>query len=99
MVVNKANVDKYISKTAHEIAKRKTKNTKIAESDAEVVTIKTDLISCVSGGGPNVKVVVSTCISSHENRFCQWHLFRYNYQPFNTLVTIYSNTISYDFNL
>jgi len=57
MVVNKANVDKYISKTAHEIAKRKTKNTKIADSDPEVQTIKADLCSCISGGGPNVKVV------------------------------------------
>lgn len=57
MVVNKANVEKYISKTAHEIAKRKTKNTKIAEDDAEVATIKADLCCCVSSGGPHVKVV------------------------------------------
>ncbi|XP_045212487.1 tubulin polymerization-promoting protein family member 3-like isoform X1 [Mercenaria mercenaria] len=57
MVVNKGNVDKYISKTAHEIAKRKTKNTKIAADDPEVATIKDDLCSCISGGGPNVKVV------------------------------------------
>jgi len=57
MAVNKANCDKYITKTAHEIAKRKTKNTKIAVDDAEVETIKADLCSCVSGGGPNVKVV------------------------------------------
>lgn len=57
MVVNKANVDKYIAKTAHEIAKRKTKNTKIAEDDPEVAAIKADLAQCLSSGGPHVKVV------------------------------------------
>lgn len=57
MTLNKANVDKYINKTAHEIAKRKTKNTKIAEDDAEVQTIKANLCNAVCGGGPNVKVV------------------------------------------
>jgi len=60
MIVNKANVDKYVTKTAHEIAKRKTKNNKIADTDPEVQTIKADILSCISGGGPNVKVVVST---------------------------------------
>lgn len=66
MVVNKANVDKYVNKTAHEIAKRKTKNTKIAENDPEVETIKADIISSISGGGPNVKVVVRTSTSGRS---------------------------------
>lgn len=59
MLANKANVDKYLTKTAHEIAKKKTKNTKIAESDPEVTSIKDSLSQAVLGGGPNVKEVVS----------------------------------------
>ncbi|XP_052791030.1 tubulin polymerization-promoting protein family member 2-like [Mya arenaria] len=55
MTVNKANVEKYVQKTAHEVAKRKTKNTKIADNDPEVETIKADMCSCISGGGPQVK--------------------------------------------
>lgn len=58
MVVNKENVNKYVNKTAHEIAKRQ-KGPKIAESDPAVEEIKADVIACISGGGPNVKVVVS----------------------------------------
>ncbi|KAH3872254.1 tubulin polymerization-promoting protein family member 3-like [Dreissena polymorpha] len=82
MVVNKANVDKYITKTAHEIAKKKTKNTKLAENDPEVETIKADLINCVAAGGPHVKVVktsatggvdhltdASQYTGSHKERF------------------------------
>ncbi|KAH3872227.1 tubulin polymerization-promoting protein family member 3-like [Dreissena polymorpha] len=57
MVVNKANVDKYITKTAHEIAKKKTKNTKIAEDDAEVKTLKAEIVQAIKSAGPNVKVV------------------------------------------
>lgn len=59
MLANKANVDKYLSKTAHEIGKKKTKNTKIAESDPEVQSVKEHLSQCVLSGGPNVKEVVS----------------------------------------
>lgn len=68
MTVNKANVDKYVSKTAHEIAKRKTKNNKIADNDPEVVNLKSEIIGHISGGGPNVKVVVSN--DKDENNKC-----------------------------
>jgi len=59
MVTDKANVDKYLSKTAHELGKKKTKNTKIAESDPEVVALKDQLSQCVLASGPKVKEVVS----------------------------------------
>ena len=59
MVVNKANVDKFVHKTAVEIAKRKTKNNKIADDDPAVVEIETEVKKCICGGGPQVKVVVS----------------------------------------
>ncbi|KAL4239268.1 hypothetical protein ACF0H5_000085 [Mactra antiquata] len=57
MVVNKDTCDKYITKTAHEIAKRKTKNPKLAADDAEVKKCKDDICQCIRDGGPNVKVV------------------------------------------
>lgn len=59
MVANKANVDKYMTKTAHEIGKKKTKNARIADSDPEVQGIKDHLTQCIMSGGPNVKEVVS----------------------------------------
>ena len=59
MTVNLANVHKYLHQCAHEIAKRKTQNTKIADDDAEVVKIEADLENCIISGGPQVKEIVS----------------------------------------
>lgn len=82
MTVNTENVEKYLTKTAHEIAKRKTKNNKLPESDVEVQAIKVDLSNCVASGGPHVKVIktsatgnvesltdVSKYTGSHKERF------------------------------
>jgi len=57
MAINKDNCKKFVAKTAHEIAKRKTKNTKIAADDAEVTKINDHLCSLLCGGGPHVKEV------------------------------------------
>lgn len=56
MAINKANCEKYVKKTAHELAKKKTKNMKIDADDEECKKIQEDLC-CLLKGGPNVKEV------------------------------------------
>ena len=59
MVVSNDTVDKYLKKTAHEIAKKKTKNTKIAADDEAVLAISADLEKLLIETDPKVKQVVS----------------------------------------
>ncbi|XP_060560590.1 tubulin polymerization-promoting protein family member 3-like [Ruditapes philippinarum] len=54
MVVNKDNVDKFINKFAHEIAKRKTSNNKIDDKDPEVLAIKKTICNCITKEKPHV---------------------------------------------
>ena len=43
MALTEENVDKYVRKTAHELAKKKCKNTRLPENDDSVETIRCDL--------------------------------------------------------
>ena len=58
MVVNKTTVDDFITRTAHEITKKKSKNARIAKDDAAVTETKTAISSAICGGGPKVKATV-----------------------------------------
>ncbi|XP_053390052.1 tubulin polymerization-promoting protein family member 2-like isoform X1 [Mercenaria mercenaria] len=57
MTVNKVTVNSYLNKTAHEIAKKKTKNPKIAEKDDEVKIIKADLCKWMKAETPHIKQI------------------------------------------
>jgi len=59
MVINKANCEKFCHKTAVELAKRQTKNNKIADDDPAVVEMEEKVKKCIMSHGPDVKIVVS----------------------------------------
>lgn len=53
MIVNKDNVKKFVNKTAHEMAKKKTKNEKLKEDDPEVKNIKKHIKKCIRENAPH----------------------------------------------
>lgn len=55
MHINDANVDKVICKTAHEVAKKKKKNPKLPEDDAEVEEVRKDLEDLFLKGDASAK--------------------------------------------
>ena len=59
MVLSKENMGKYLNKTAHEVAKKKCKNTKIPADDEEVKQIQAELENLLISTEPKVKQVVS----------------------------------------
>lgn len=95
MVVTKESCDKLVGKIAHEVAKTKTKNNKLAADDEEVITIKKDMCACIkSHKKPDVKATVRITCFIHSMIFMKYSLNKYFFQVlrlyrvFNSIQTV-----------